>query len=476
MTRRRLAILAAALLVSAVAAALLLGRGHGHRPQAQPMQTGRSRRHVTRPSPPAFSWPVYGFDAARTHSAPLRLRPPFRTLWRVYGDSSFIEFPPVLAAGRLFFGTNHGLVLAVEAASGRIAWHRQFAGCIAASPAVGNGVVYIGFMDPPPCRGSAPSFLAALDARNGRTLWRFRAGVIEAPPLLAGGRVYFGSWDHRIYALDARTGRLKWSFSTGDRVKGGVALAGRTVFAGSYDGYLYALDARGGASSLDGRGRTARRPLRNALRGSRPHCCRLDEPPCVRVLDRERRSAVVGPNGELRLLRLRRLPARPRTSDPTTIASTHSGRQPAALAGRSTPERRSQEPRRSSDGLVYFSTCGSCSSYESNPRARRTFALDAATGRLVWRFPDGEYSPVIADRERLYLTGSRRSTGSPLQTGANLEVERHGPGGPAGLQNRCRSTWEPLVPPCAPSLRTATQLERFQEPSMHRLLRMVLAQ
>jgi outer membrane protein assembly factor BamB len=56
-------------------------------------------------------------------------------------------------------------------------------------------------------------------------------------------------------------------------------------------------------------------------------------------------------------------------------------------------------------GLVYFSTCGSCSSYESNPRARRTFAVDARTGRLAWRFPDGEYSPVIADRERLYLTG-----------------------------------------------------------------------
>jgi outer membrane protein assembly factor BamB len=55
--------------------------------------------------------------------------------------------------------------------------------------------------------------------------------------------------------------------------------------------------------------------------------------------------------------------------------------------------------------LVYFSTCGSCSSFESNPRARRTFAVDVRTGRLAWRFPDGEYSPVIADRERLYLTG-----------------------------------------------------------------------
>jgi outer membrane protein assembly factor BamB len=57
------------------------------------------------------------------------------------------------------------------------------------------------------------------------------------------------------------------------------------------------------------------------------------------------------------------------------------------------------------DGLVYFSTCGSCSIYEPNARARRTFAVEARTGRLVWRFPDGEYSPVIADRQRLYLTG-----------------------------------------------------------------------
>ena len=180
MRRRKLAILAAALLVGAAAAALLLGRGHGQRQQAPPLaQTARNHRHVIRPSPPAFSWPVYGFDAARTHSAPLRLRPPFRTLWRVYGDSSFIEFPPVLASGRLFFGTNHGLVLAVEAVSGHIAWHRQFAGCIASSPAAGNGVVYVGLMDPPPCSGSAPSFLAGLDARSGRTLRRFRAGVIE---------------------------------------------------------------------------------------------------------------------------------------------------------------------------------------------------------------------------------------------------------------------------------------------------------
>jgi outer membrane protein assembly factor BamB len=402
MTRRRLAILAAALLVGAAAGALLFGRGHGQRPQVPPVQTGRSHPHVTRPSHPAFSWPVYGFDPARTHSAPLRLRPPFRTLWKVYSDSSFIEFPPVLTAGRLFFGTNHGLVLAVEASSGRIAWHRQFAGCVASSPAIGNGVVYIGFMDPPPCRGSAPSFLAALDARNGGTLWRFRAGVIEASPLLAGGRLYFGSWDHRVYALD-RTGRLVWSFSTGDRVKGGVALAGGTVYVGSYDGYLYALDARGGL-------------LRWKAGGGR--LGGLYATPSVA----HGRVFVSSTNGRVYAFSL----------SGNELWSVQTGSyvySPAALAGATayvgSYDHRlyalSQATGRTRwtfdagapisgaptviDGLVYFSTCGSCSSDESNPRARRTFALDTASGRLVWRFPDGEYSPVIADQERLYLTG-----------------------------------------------------------------------
>ena len=402
MKRRTIALAAAALVAGAAAAALLLTRGHGHSPQVRPVET--KPRHVSRPSQPAFTWPRYGYDPARTHSAPLRLRPPFRKLWATFADSSFIEFPPVLERGRLFFGTNHGRVLAVEARTGRIAWHRQFAGCVAASPAVGNGVVYIGFMDPPPCRGTAPSFLAALDARTGRTLWRFGAGVIESSPLLVGGRVYFGSWDHRVYALDARTGRLEWSFATGDRVKGGVAYARGTVFAGSYDGHLYALDARSGhLRSAAGGG---------ALGG-------LYATPSVA----NGRVFVGSTNGRVYAFA---------TATGKQLWSISTGSyvySPAALAGATayigSYDHRfyalSQATGRIRwtfdaggpisgaptvlSGLVYFSTCGSCSSVESNPQARRTFAVDARSGRLVWRFPDGEYSPVIADRERLYLTG-----------------------------------------------------------------------
>jgi outer membrane protein assembly factor BamB len=49
------------------------------------------------------------------------------------------------------------------------------------------------------------------------------------------------------------------------------------------------------------------------------------------------------------------------------------------------------------DGVVYFSTF-----------AHRTYALSAATGRLLWTWPDGEYSPVVTDGRRIYLTGRGR--------------------------------------------------------------------
>lgn len=402
MKSRLLALSAAALLVGAAAIAFVLSHGHGKAPAPAPRPA--TTHTAARPRPTPFSWPVYGFDPARTHAAPLTLRPPFRKLWTVHGDWSLIEFPPVLEAGLLFVGTNHGLVLAVEARTGRIAWHRQFAGCIAASPAVGDGVVYLGFMDPPPCRGTAPSFLAALDARTGRTIWRFRTGVVETPPLLVNGRVYFGSWDHRIYALEARTGRLAWSFATGDRIKGGVAFARRTIFAGSYDGRLYALDAQnghlrwtagGGAlgglyatpSVAHGRvfvGSTSGRVYAFSSANGRQLWSKVTGSFVYSPAALAGGTAYVG-SYDHRLYALSQATGAERW---TFDAGAPISGAPTVLGG-----------------LVYFSTCGSCSQYESNPRARRTFAVDARTGHLVWRFPDGEYSPVIADRERVYVTG-----------------------------------------------------------------------
>ena len=48
-------------------------------------------------------------------------------------------------------------------------------------------------------------------------------------------------------------------------------------------------------------------------------------------------------------------------------------------------------------GLVYFSTF-----------SRTTYALQARSGREVARWPDGKYSPAVADATHLYLVGLGR--------------------------------------------------------------------
>ena len=51
-------------------------------------------------------------------------------------------------------------------------------------------------------------------------------------------------------------------------------------------------------------------------------------------------------------------------------------------------------------GRVYFATLKGT-----------TYALDATTGSLDWTFRDGKYSPVVADKNRVYLVGYTRIYG-----------------------------------------------------------------
>jgi outer membrane protein assembly factor BamB len=345
-------------------------------------------------------WPTYGYDDARTRFAPdFRHRPPYDVLWRVRGGS-LLEFPPVVAHGRLYVGTNNGRFLAIEGESGNVAWEKEFGRCTAASPAVGDGVVYQPLMDPSPCREhdqDAPGFMVAMDVDTGRTLWRFRAGVIESPPLLRDGVLYFGSWDRRFYALDTRTRRVRWSFETGDKIKNGAAYANGTVFFASYDDNVYALDARTGELrwSAGGTGNFYATP---AVAYGRVFVGNTDG----------RVYAFGARSGDLLWARSTGdfVYSSAAVWNRTVYVGSYDGTFYALDAG-------TGEVRWSFDaggpisgaatvlaGNVYFSTL-----------EERTFALDARTGSQRWEFSDGKYTPVVADVERVYLTGYRRIYG-----------------------------------------------------------------
>src|ERR1700674_2308342 len=99
-----------------------------------------------------------------------------------------------------------------------------------------NGVVYVG----------CATHVCALNARTGAKLWGFATGSgVASSPAVANGIVYVGSNDGNLYALRASSGAKLWSFGVGVMDFSSPAVANGVVYAGAVvgDGNLYALNA-----------------------------------------------------------------------------------------------------------------------------------------------------------------------------------------------------------------------------------------
>ncbi len=185
----------------------------------------------------------YGFDAQHTGNNPYEhiISPAnasrLHLLWS-YQTGSGIDSSPAVANGMVYIGSFDKSLYALDATSGKKLWSYQTGSGIDSSPAVANGIVYI---------GSGDGSLYALDATSGKKLWSYQTGSgIDSSPAVANGMVYIGSGDSSLYALDATSGKKLWSYQTGSGIYSSLAVANGMVYIGSNDGSLYALDATSG--------------------------------------------------------------------------------------------------------------------------------------------------------------------------------------------------------------------------------------
>jgi outer membrane protein assembly factor BamB len=149
-----------------------------------------------------------------------------------------ISGPPRSSAGPRSPGTPHGTASShAPGPPGSLRWAYTTGGAVLSGPAVAGGTVYVGGED---------HKVYALDAATGRLRWAYTTGGPASGVAVAGGTVYVGSYDGNVYALDAATGRLRWAHTTGGAVLSGPAVAGGTVYDGGEDHKVYALDAATG--------------------------------------------------------------------------------------------------------------------------------------------------------------------------------------------------------------------------------------
>lgn len=170
---------------------------------------------------------------------------------------------PVFDRGVIYFGSDDQNVYAVDAETGSLKWKFATQGAVPSTPAVDSGLVAVTSYD---------GFAYAIDAAKGTLRWKFKTGgerrfegkalhgnqpanqtywdpwdMFLSSPVIGQGAVFFGSGDGNVYALDQWTGAVRWKFKTGDVVHSSPAYEAGTVYVGSWDSYLYALEAATGA-------------------------------------------------------------------------------------------------------------------------------------------------------------------------------------------------------------------------------------
>ena len=199
--------------------------------------------------PPAQA--MFRFDPQHRGRSTCRLptqRPEIH--WTFETAGPITSSPALSSDGLVLFGSHDGRLHAIDR-QGKLRWSLVTGDLIFSSPAISlSGAVYV---------GSDDDFLYALDAKNGRSLWKMRAGscaqtlgvgpdasrcdVDGGPTIGLDGTIYFGG--DAVYAVNPN-GDLRWRFATEGHVSTAPAvMPDGTVVAGSMDNNVYAINKDG---------------------------------------------------------------------------------------------------------------------------------------------------------------------------------------------------------------------------------------
>ncbi|MGO9972423.1 MAG: PQQ-binding-like beta-propeller repeat protein [Solirubrobacteraceae bacterium] len=355
-----------------------------------------------------FTWPIYGFTDNRTRdfTGAGDLRPPLHVGWR-FGGNALVEFPPVIFRHTLYFMDDGATAKAISARTGQQFWATHLGTLSAASPAldVRQQLLFVPILSD---TGTAPGngSFDALSMRNGHVVWsRPLPSGSEASPIVSGDSVYFGDQAGTVYSLNTTTGRANWTYQASGPVKGGPALVHGILFFGDYDGRAYAVDAATGhqvwavdTSGSDfgfGSGNFYASP---AVAYGRIYLGNTDGFVYSFAVSNGALGWSVGTGAYVY--------ASASVADlagvgPTVYVGSYSGEFYAFNARTGAVRWTYDAGGRISgsstvvNGVVYFADLAS----------RTTIGLDARTGHVVYTFPDGAFTPVIADPHTIFLSG-----------------------------------------------------------------------
>jgi outer membrane protein assembly factor BamB len=180
--------------------------------------------------------------------------------------NSHLAAAPVVAGGRIFTLDAEAHVYVFSAANGKALWDKRLApkngtdaptlwgmlgkpNTIDPNSGMGGGIAYD---DGKIFVTSGFGVLICMDAASGRDIWRHDIGIpIVNAPVVNGGRIFVSTHDNHFFALAEADGRQLWDHqgiteSAGIVASTSAAVVGETVIAPYSSGEVFALRAQNG--------------------------------------------------------------------------------------------------------------------------------------------------------------------------------------------------------------------------------------
>jgi eukaryotic-like serine/threonine-protein kinase len=159
-----------------------------------------------------------------------------KPLWSFKTEDE-IRGTPAIAQGVVYVGSYDNNLYALNAADGKFQWKYPTEGGVVSRPVVLDGNIYF---------GSEDKRLHVVSARSGKVVWTYYTnGPIRSSPRIAEGHIFVGSDDNYLHAVNLTTGRLAWRFETADPIRSTPFVMSDLVYFGAESGDYFAVDFRG---------------------------------------------------------------------------------------------------------------------------------------------------------------------------------------------------------------------------------------
>ncbi len=184
-------------------------------------------------------WTMYRADLKNTGKVDEPLMPPLALVWK-YEIGAPVVSSPAVKDGILYIGARDGYLYAISIKNGALRWKFKTGRGVDCTPLVYKNMVFFTARD---------GYVYCIDRRTGALKWHKKmGGMMMSSPKPYGNTIIFGRGHPRpgIVCVNIRDGSIKWEVRADQFVYSTIAIDGDTGFIGANDGKLYAISLKDG--------------------------------------------------------------------------------------------------------------------------------------------------------------------------------------------------------------------------------------